>query len=323
MLRSSLIALLSLAFLAPGQAVAVGGHHDPVGHVAVRATFADPAFLRVGGRFLAFSTGGDGRGGHFPVATAHRFLGRWHREPVTLQARPRWVGHDADGRIGAWAPSVRRTGRGRYLMYYSANRAFSGLHCVGAAVASRPVGPYRAGRHPLVCVRRAQVIDPYPVRVNGHLLVLYKVARRHHVQIRASRLTRNGLRTVGRPRVLVQRRSNIESPALVRRHGSYFLFVSTGSYKNCTYRTEVLRSRTLRSGTWRRVTHLMTTRSTGRCGPGGADVHWIGSRLLTVFHAWVCPRQIPCRRGSLRDRHRFRAMLVARIGWRHGIPFVR
>lgn len=325
--RSTLlaVALLVLALLVTSveAPAAVAARHGP-GRVVLRHDFPDPSFLRVGRQYVAFATGADRHRHGVRIATARSVHGPWRVVGAALHRRPAWVGPDRTGHVDWWAPSVVRVHPSRYVMYYAATRRRTGRHCVGVAVSRHATGPYWSPRRPFLCTPGAQeVIDPYPVRLHGRGAVAYKVRFRNRIQIRLRRTSPNWMRPVGRHYVLASRGSNIEAPALLHRGQRYYLFVSRGSFRNCSYRTEVLRSRHLFSGDWRRVSTLMRTRPGGRCGPGGAEFRRIGRTVLGVFHAWLCPLSRTCRRGATADHRRFRGMLMARLVWRHGIPHVR
>ena len=67
------------------------------------------------------------------------------------------AGRAADaGRLGGggltWAPDVSQRADGRFLLYYTARSRAVGRQCIGAALATSPLGPFAAvGTAPLVC----------------------------------------------------------------------------------------------------------------------------------------------------------------------------
>jgi beta-xylosidase len=78
---------------------------------------------------------------------------------------------------------------------------------------------------------------------------------------------------------------------MTRRGAFYYLFTSVGDYTTCGYATVYRRSRSLLSWTGHpRV--LLDKRTTGLCGPGGADLLVQGrgrrAQVSVYFHGWVC-----------------------------------
>ena len=76
-----------------------------------------------------------------------------------------------------WAPDVSQRADGRYLLYYTAHSIAINRQCIGAALASSPLGPFEpVGTGPLVCdAGDAGDIDPSSfVDTDGRRYLLYK-----------------------------------------------------------------------------------------------------------------------------------------------------
>ncbi|MGH3729756.1 MAG: glycoside hydrolase family 43 protein [Micromonosporaceae bacterium] len=286
-----------------------------VGDVAIDKNFADPSILKSGKTYYAYATGGNAKGA-FPYATAPSMAGPWTKHGRSMPDKPAWVGPNSDGDYTFWAPSVFRNEQGTYVMYFTANKKGSSDRCIGAAVSNAAKGPFKALRNPLVCRKGSEVIDPTEVKRGGQRYVLYKVNdHRGHFQIRIQKVDQRGLHTTGDPKVLIEKSRQIEAPDATYHNGKVYFFVSRFSYTNCSYRTDVYRARSLTSGDWHFVKTLMSTRNTGRCGPGGAEVRTMDGKLWMVFHAWKCAKNARCDAGSKSEKARYRAMLTSRLGW--------
>jgi hypothetical protein len=76
---------------------------------------------------------------------------------------------------------------------------------------------------------------------------------------------------------------------MFRRGRFYYLFTSINDYGSCHYATVVRRSRTLTHWAGHPARVILSQRSTGLCGPGGADIiASMNGRIDLYFHAWVC-----------------------------------
>jgi hypothetical protein len=184
--------------------------------------------------------------------------------------------------------------------------------CIGVAASRSSTGRFRpVSRRPLVCPpaahapraedrildpRRSRptyptigVIDPSLFLDHGRVFLLYKTDGKPS-SIRLLRLTRNGMHARGRSHTLLAAPGVIENPVMVR-HGKWlYLFMSQGDYTRCSYSTVWRRSRGLLRWRARPQRTLLARRSTGLCGPGGADVVVDQRAVRLYFHAWTCRR---------------------------------
>ena len=205
-----------------------------------------------------------------------------------LASRPRWVAGEL------WAPELQRRG-GRVLAYYAA-RARSGRRCIAVASAVRVRGPYR-DHGPLACSRVGE-IDPLPVEDEyGSDWLVWKRdgnSRGRPTPILAAPLAPGGIALAAPPRELFRadtpwERGLVEAPALLRRHGLFYIVYSAGRCcgLRCSYRTGVARSRSL-LGPWeKRPEPLIRADALLRC-PGHASVSTgPGGAPLLAYHAYA------------------------------------
>jgi arabinan endo-1,5-alpha-L-arabinosidase len=305
--------------------------------------FPDPAVVATGSGLVGFATGE-----LTPAAWATSERGRWQRNGPALTRLPDW---SSEG--GVWAVDVVRAG-GQWVMYYAA--PVDGIveygRCIGVAVAARPRDRFRpVGGRPLVCpeyadtpraedtmepvdvsLPRAGVIDPsHFTDLDGMPYLLYKTDRIPS-SIRIVPLSDDGLHV--RKGLISQELFRVdgvfENPHIIRRPRDFVMLVSRGDWTKCEYRTDWIRSPSLVDWSVVQSGILLEKRTSGLCGPGGADLVEIPGKKQPrlFFHAWTCHRRPePCRgpKETKWDHHwkRYqgvRALYAARVGWRQGRP---
>ena len=315
-----LLAILTLLALAVPDADAVAG---PLEH---SRSMADPSVAKTGPRqYVAVATGP-----RLPRLVSRNGV-HWRALGPALAHRPAWA---RPGKT-IWAADLVRVGP-RWLLYFAAPVRGMGetSRCIGVAASRSATGRFRpVSRRPLVCPpaahapraedrildrRRARptlptigAIDPSVFVDHGRVFLLYKTDGRPS-SIRLLRLRGNGLHARGRSHPLLAARGVVENPVMVR-HGRWlYLFMSAGDYSRCSYSTVWRRSRSILHWRGRPQRTLLARRSTGLCGPGGADVVVGQSRVRMYFHAWACGGARPCA-DSLRAARRVRALYGARL----------
>jgi hypothetical protein len=328
------LAIMILLSLAVPEAGAVAG---PLEH---RTSVADPSVARTGPRqYVAVATGP-----RVPRMVSPNGV-RWRQIGPALASRPAWARRGST----IWASDIVHL-RGRWLLYYAAPvrgmRATS--RCIGVAAARTGTGRFRpVSRRPLVCPpaarapraedrildrRRARptyptigAIDPSVFVDRGRVYLLYKTDGRPS-SIRLLRLRANGLHARGRSRPLLAARGVLENPVMVR-HGRWlYLFMSAGDYSRCSYSTVWRRSHRILRWRGHPQRTLLGRRSTGLCGPGGADVVIDRSTVRLYFHGWTCRRtRRPCadpfhKARVSPARQPVRALYAAKLRFnRHGV----
>jgi len=281
--------------------------------LVINQDFPDPDILQVGSTWYAYATNTGGR--NVPVATAPSPDGPWTVQSVdALPTLGAWA-----SRGWTWAPDVSRRSDGRFLLYYTARHTGYGRQCIGAALATSPLGPFSpVGTGPLVCnpgeggdIDASSFVDS-----DGSRYLLYKNdgnAIGVTTWVYLQRVGSDGIGFIGGRTGLIrndrpEERGVIEAPVLVRRPSHYVLFYAAGCYCDSNYYTSYATSAYL-TGTWTKAYRpLLTTASLDYTvdGPGGADV--LSNRIL--FHGWINSRTA-------------RGMYVAALGWANDYPVVR
>ncbi|MEV4542487.1 family 43 glycosylhydrolase [Micromonospora echinaurantiaca] len=284
--------------------------------LVIASDFPDPDVVKFGSTYYAYST--NNGNGNVPVATASSLTGPWTRRPDALPTLGAW----ANGGL-TWAPDVSQRADGRYLLYYTARSRATGRQCIGAALATSPLGPFTAvGTQPLICnageggdIDAASFTDSTGLRY-----LLYKddgnaIGQPTSLwlqQVAADGVTLQGARVEllrsGRP----EEAGIIEAPVLTKVGAQYVLFYSLGGYGGDGYQTSYATSTSLTGPYTKAYRSLMTTASLDSAvrGPGGADVVREASGDHIVFHGWI-------------NNYSARGMYVAALGWAGGYPVVR
>lgn len=314
---------------------------ERVPHPVLATGFADPAVTVRGEGFVGFSTGS-----LIPRAYADRPAASWKPTGPALVRLPSWSHDDGD----IWASDIARIGRW-WVLYFAAPVRGLGEYgrCIGVARSRSAVSGFKpVGANPLVCpsnvpvplaedpvpiaepgLPRAGVIDPSVVVADGQPHLVYKTDRIPS-SIRLLRLTVNGQHAAEPSVELFRHDGVLENPTLIQRPAGWVMLLSQGDFTGCSYRTVWRRSTSIFN--WAEATSgVLLDRSTGLCGPGGADVTPMprSKQLRLYFHAWTCRgTSTPCgpgiRREKVRKRSRaVRPMYGAELDWVDGVPVVR
>jgi arabinan endo-1,5-alpha-L-arabinosidase len=318
--RLSVLAL-ALLLLTP-----VPAHALPIRPAAVepllvlQKDFPDPDVSQFGDTYYAYATAGVAPGIRAPYATAPAPTGPWTVQGDALPKRAEWMTG-----AGIWAPDVSLRDDGKYLMYFTGQRASDGLWCIGAALADGPAGPFTPiGDEPLVCnPDEGGDIDPATfVDVDGQHYLLYK-SNGPGVRIPSiiwlQAVEPDGVTFVG-PRFDILRSAVpevdnehgvIEAPVLIHRDGRYLLFYSSNPYKSRNYQNSYATAPSIFGPYAKSGVPLISRESLAGAidGPGGADVTSSVEGQHIFFHGWVGRRGV-------------RSMYVVRLVWRDGEPTI-
>lgn len=269
----------------------------------IDADFADPAFVIFDGIWYAYATTGNGVNAQ--VATSKDGQ-NWSllRKHETLPNPGKW----ADQKYpGIWAPDVVQAGNGKYVMYYSAKIPKLKSHCIGAAVADKPIGPFIAQSTPFACPSaQGGAIDPSGFKdpaADGKRYVVYKVdgnnigkggnCNNGVAPIVPTPLLlqqvdlRDGFTKIGGPVKILDRGTEdgplVEAPSLTRTaDGKYVLFYSSNCYAGSKYDIAYAWADKV-TGPYTKVARFAITGMAGLYSPGGADISPDGKKM--VFHA--------------------------------------
>ena len=243
--------------------------------------------------------------------------------------------HPPVPRANVWAPSVtkQQSEDGKYIMYYAAARnrlshpetdseprhlAIEPVvlpghpvpHCIGAATASSPQGPFNPLPTPIACpISEGGAIDaaaftdddstPYLLyKVDGNNIghggeCGNTVQPRVNTPIMLQKLQADGTSPDGAPVPILDRTAAdgplVEAPELVRSHeGVYFLFFSSGCTRNPSYDLKYATADKITGPYTRASAPLLLTGDWDLHAPGSAGLLPVGKgQWNLVFHARV------------------------------------
>jgi beta-xylosidase len=214
--------------------------------------------------------------------------------------------------------------RGRYYLFYSAKRRRDGNHCVAAATAASPRGPFR-DRGPIACADRTGqgYIDAAPLIVSARTAYLFLAVDRPRRSISVIPLSRDLLRPAGRRRVVVPvaqpwqlglATETVEGPFPVRHAGRYYLFYSAGCW--CfDYRMGYAVASSPEGPYRDSGANPILVGAGALVAPGGGSVFTgPGGRTELAFHAWTGTSAYPD--GGMRT------LRIAPITWNGAVPGV-
>jgi hypothetical protein len=283
--------------------------------LVIGSDFPDPDISKFGGTYYAYST--NNGNGNVPVASAANIFGPWTRRGDALPSLGAW----ARGGL-TWAPDVSQRADGSYLLYYTARSNATNRQCLGAAVASSPLGPFApVGSNPLVCNgSEGGDIDASSYVEGGQRYLLYKDDGNAIGQptslwlqrVAADGLTLQGARVELLRNSLPEEAGIIEAPALTKVGSQYVLFYSLGPYGGDGYQTSYATAAAVTGPYSKAFRSLLTTASLDGAvrGPGGADIIREATGDHIVFHGWI-------------NNYSARGMYVAALGWANAFPVVR
>jgi beta-xylosidase len=304
--------------LPPGEAevltiAAAGKYQNPVA-----GSCADPGVIK--------TTGADGKPEFYAVCTGNGYPTFKSRDLVTWKSaghifndstKPAWIGKNN------WAPEVHKIGTG-YVAYFAAYSQARGRMCIGAARASAISGPYTDIGHPLVCDGNVGLIDPNVFTdADGRHFLYYKTegnakTPQEKTIIYGHELKPNGIGFIGQRHRLLQNTlawegDVTEAPWVMKRGTYYYMFYSGYRYCDKRYGVGVARAKSP-LGPFRKRSAPIVHSSDTWIGPGHNAVVRAGGAAYMVYHAYqgahVCGQD-----GG-------RKLLVDRIGWQGGWPFV-
>ncbi|KAK8859311.1 glycosyl hydrolase family 43 protein [Apiospora arundinis] len=269
----------------------------------IQKDFPDPSILQdKDGKWYAFATAGNGK--MVQVAKASEPGGPWEYLDIdVLPQNGAWTTNK-----NTWAPDVRMTPKGTYVMYFSGQvKSNPKFHCVGTATATNILGPYKPSAQPFDCdLNKGGSIDPSGFTdVDGKHYVVYKidgnsighggscnngVAPFVPTPILLQEVGADLISKIGNPIQILDRISSdgplVEAPAIFRdKNGLYVMFFSSGCFTSSTYNVDYAYSKSIRGPYTRSESGplVVTMDSFGLTAPGGATPLPDGSAI--VFHA--------------------------------------
>ena len=207
----------------------------------------DPFMITVGGRYFLYTSEGTSTL-NVPLRTGPR-PGRWSAPIDVLPVLPAWA-------VGGltWAPDVHRVAGGWALYFTALVRGIDPpTHCIGAAYAHSPSGPFVATKAPFICqldhrgTIDARVIDT----PGGHLVILFKSEDNANPNvpgpdqdgptgIYAQHLSADGRTLLGQATKILGptepwEGTIVEAPDMVQAWGTWWLFFSGNWYSSPEY----------------------------------------------------------------------------------------
>ena len=318
MFRSFLAAIAAVALVAAPL-------HAATPQPVLDVDFPDPLVLPVDGGLVAYSTNGKHDGKHLNVPFSRSADGKTWSAPVdSMPEAPRWA---RPGASDIWAPEVMKIGD-KYVMYFSARHRVrmrpDGLTlCVGAAVADKPEGPFKAQSQPLTCGGDFGVIDASPMRDGDDLWLYVKTDGNCcgvQIGILAQRLSPDGQKLVGQP-TLVQGVTNdqpwegavVEGEQMIKHDGHYYMVYAANDYGSDKYATGYAVCAGPIGPCRDAAENPILKSQPGLVGPGHQSVFDFQGRTWIAYHAW---------RNNDDPHKRYRAMSISPLDWVDGKPVV-
>lgn len=287
-----------LAGLLAGSLACAGGGSAPMTRPAastytnpvLNENVPDPFVLKVRHTYYAYVTNG---GGNDVPTYQSPDLVHWSFVGNALAGQPKWA------RAGlTWAPEVMPFGPDRFVLYYTTRDTLSDRQCIGAAVASKPTGPFTdASERPIVCqADLGGSIDASPFQDrDGQRYLLWKNdgnCCNLNTSIYIQKLSADGLSVVGQEKLLLingllWEGAVIEAPTLHFEGGYYYLLYSGASYDDDTYAAGYAVSKNL-LGPYRKAPDPFLATRGAAVGPGHQSIVKDGAgKTWLVYHAWT------------------------------------
>lgn len=261
---------------------------DPIGLRVWEHDFPDPFVLVVDGEYYAYAT----QAGSLHI---QRLRGEspsdWHDLGEALVELPGWAAP-----LSTWAPSVLPV-PGGYVLYYAALVAGTETHCIGAASATAPGGPFAdRSSEPFHCpIDAGGAIDPSPfVDRDGRAFLLWKndgVTLRQDSAIWSLPLTADGAAAGTSTQLIATDQAwelpHVEAPSMVERAGTYWLAYSGNWWNQAAYGVGLARCESPAGPCTKPMDGPVLRSAPGMLGPGGLELfHDRDGTLLAAFHAW-------------------------------------
>lgn len=281
-MKRYVIIFLSLLMLL--QACTGGSKETYFTNPVIPEDLADPSVIRVGDVYYACASSYNW-GPEFPLFKSEDLV-NWEQFGNIFQTKPEWT--DA----GFWAPELFEH-NGRFYCYYSAGRASDGRHCLGAAVADFPQGPYEDMG--VILDSGTEQIDAFVFDDDGQLYITWKAHGLDDcpIEIACSRLNDDGVTLEGEVFTILRddERLGMEGQCMFKRDGWYYMLYSA---KTCCgpgsdYDVRLARSRSI-EGEWEKCPSnpvLAGDRIEVQSLGHGTTVETPDGRLFYLCHAYI------------------------------------
>ncbi len=252
--------------------------------------FPDPDIVRVGASYFGYAT--NSATGNIQMIESGDLV-HWNVLGDALPHLGSWAKPNA-----TWAPGVLALNAG-FVMYYTALDKATGQHCISAAVAAVPQGPFvDTSAAPIVCqTDLGGSIDPSPFTDAGgtpYLVWRSQGANGHPATIWSQRLSADGLSVAaGTPRALLQPTQAweggvVEGPAMLVANDHYELFFSANNWNTGRYAIGAVSCQGPTGPCASSSSRPLIGSQPSFTGPGGPSVlSDSGGTLWIAFHAWL------------------------------------
>ncbi|MGH9018766.1 MAG: glycoside hydrolase family 43 protein, partial [Acidimicrobiales bacterium] len=290
----------------------------------------DPFMLHVGKLFYLYTSEGDFGASAYnlnvPVWIGTR-IGHWRAPIDVLPTLPGWVSWGA-----TWAPDVRKVS-GDWALYFSA--VLKGVrpetHCIGAAFAPDPAGPFVAQLHPMICQldHRGSIDARTFVDTDGDLIMYWKSEDNANpgtpgpdqdgrTAVWAQHLSADGHTLLGSPVKIFQpdqpwEGTIVEAPDVIQVFGTYWLFFSANWYNSNSYGIGVAACRTAFGPCSDPGPAAFLGSNAQGNGPGEPSVYDDGADVYLLYNPWHSNDPAPTPP---------RPAVMARIGFRSSGPYL-
>ena len=254
--------------------------------------FPDPAVLRVGAVYYAYST--EVGSSSVPVIRSVDLV-HWETTGNALANLPAW-----SGGASVWAPSVV-AGASGYVLFYSTRDTRTGDQCISRAVSLLPQGPFvDTSANPFECqLNLGGSIDPDAfVDADGAQWLVWKsqgTASGAPPQIWAQAIGGDWKFLVGQPVPLLRPDQSweggvVEAPTMLRSGSRYYLLYSGNDWNTAAYAVGYAVCRAITGPCTKPRDRPVLAAHGNEAGPGSATAFTDGlGHLRIAFHAWTIP----------------------------------
>jgi len=250
----------------------------------IDSDLADPTIIRVGDTYYSAGSSYNWE----PIYPIYKSddLVNWTQVGNVFGRKPEWSS------TGFWAPEFFQH-NGKFYCYYSAGRESDGKHCLCAAVAGSPEGPYTDLG--VMLDSGTEQIDSYMFDDDGQLYVTWKAHGLDKVpdEIACSKVADDGFTLYGEPFTIVRddERLGMEGQCMFKRNGWYYILYSA---KSCcgpgsNYEVRLARSKSV-EGEWEKYPGNPILAGNGEPVQAlghGSVVETPDGRLFYLCHAYL------------------------------------
>ena len=283
---------------------------------------SDPFMLQINGLDYLY-TSGEFINMNVPLRIGSE-PGHWGRAIEVLPRLPGWAVPGA-----TWAPDVHRVAGG-WALYFSAQlrSVLPGTHCIGAAFAKGPSGPFIPLAKPFICQldHRGSIDARTFVDSGNRLVLLWKSEdnanptwpgpdQNGDTGIYAQRLSANGRFLLGKPVKIFSPSQSwegtiVEGPDMIQAWGTYWLFFSGNWFYSTSYGIGVAACESAFGPCIDTDPAPFLGSNLQGSGPGESSIFREGRNIYLLYNPWHANPVVP------------RPVVSARLGFRSSGPYL-